>query len=106
MYASLAWLACLAACNKPEPAAESPSVDAVGVPSPTLQPAGTEPAPAKLARVDLDAEFHRSRIGSGPGFWVLGMIHNPHAHAITDVRARVRLLDAEGKHVGEADAAV
>jgi hypothetical protein len=106
MYAKLAWLACLAACNKPEPAAESLSTYAAGVPAPNPEPTPTALAPAKLARVDLDTEFHRSRVGAGQGFWVLGMIHNPHAHAVTDARARVRLLDAEGKTVGEADAAV
>jgi hypothetical protein len=106
LYAKFAWLAFIAACNKPEPAIGSPSTDAVGVPEPGSKHDGVETPPTKIARVDLDAEFHRSRIGSGHGFWVLGMIHNPHDHAITDARARVRLLDAEGKSVGEADAAV
>jgi hypothetical protein len=107
MVAKLAWLTCFAACNKVEPSAESPPTDAVDVAAPGSDiAAAAEPEPAKIVRVDLGAEFHRSRVGAGRGFWVLGMIHNPHAHAITDARAQVRLLDAEGKLVAESDAAL
>jgi hypothetical protein len=108
MLAQLVWLTCLPACNKPEPAVDSPSVDPVGVAAPSSGATDTavEPQPAKTARVELDAEFHRSRVGAGRGYWVLGMIHNPHAHVVTDARAQVRLLDAEGKIVAESDAAI
>jgi hypothetical protein len=107
MVTQLAWLTCLAACNKPEPAAESPLIDAVAAVAPSSNtPASTDPPPAQIPRVELGAEFHRSRVGVGRGYWVLGMIHNPHAHVVTDARAQVRLLDAEGKTVAESDAAV
>lgn len=107
MVTQLAWLTCFAACNKPEPSAESPPTDAVAAAAPSADaPTAAEPQPAKIPRVDLGAEFHRSRVGAGRGYWVLGMIHNPHAHVITDARAQVRLLDAEGKTVAESDAAV
>ncbi len=107
MLAQLAWLMCLPACNKPEPAADSPPIDPVRVAAPSSNATtAVVPEPAKIARVDLDAEFHRSRVGTGHGFWVLGMIHNPHAHVITDARAQVLLLDAEGKIVAESDAAI
>jgi hypothetical protein len=106
IYAKLAALACLAACNKPEPAAESPSVDAAPLTAPTSEPGATEPSPATIARVDLGAEFHRSRVGAGRGYWVLGMIHNPHAHVVIEARAQVRLLDAEGKAVAESVAVI
>lgn len=110
--AGLAWLAGLAwmaACNKPEPTAGSASdpaavVDATG-PSSKVDAVPLTPA-QKVARVDLDAEFHRSRVGNGRGYWVLGMIHNPHGHAVSDARAHVRLLDADGKLVGEAEAPI
>jgi hypothetical protein len=108
MLAKLGWLTCLAACHKSEPTAESPPIDPVGVAAPSSDSTATavDPQPAKIARVELDAEFHRSRVGTGQGFWVLGVIHNPHAHVITDARAEVRLLDAEGKTVAESDAAI
>jgi hypothetical protein len=102
----LAWLTCLPACNKPEPAAESPSSDPVDIAAPSSDVTRVHQAPAEVPRVDLDAEFHRSRVGAGRGYWVLGMIHNPYTHAITQARAQVRLLDAEGKIVGEAEAPV
>jgi hypothetical protein len=109
MLVQFAWLTCLPACSASEPAADSSPIDPVGVTAPSSSAAATtadEPQVAKVARVDLDAEFHRSRVGTGRGYWVLGMIHNPHAHVITDARAQVRLLDAEGKTVAESDAAI
>lgn len=107
VVAPLAWLTCFAACNKPEPSAESPPSDPVIATAPRSDAAdATETPPAKITRVDLGAEFHRSRVGAGRGYWVLGMIHNPHAHAVTDARAQVRLLDAQGKIVAESDAEV
>lgn len=107
MVALTAWLTCFAACNKPEPSAESPPSDPVVATAPRSDaPATIETPPTKIARVDLGAEFHRSRVGAGRGYWVLGMIHNPHAHTVTDARAQVRLLDADGKIVAESDAAI
>jgi hypothetical protein len=108
MVTQLAWLLCFSACNKPEPAAESPPTDPVSniAPGSDVAAANAEPQPTTIARVDLGAEFHRSRVGAGRGYWVLGMIHNPHAHVVTDARAQVRLLDAEGKTVAESDAAL
>ena len=107
MYLQLAGLVWLSACNKPEPADESPRepVDPVATAAPSVAPVALTPA-QKVARLDLDAEFHRSRVGAGRGYWVLGVIHNPHAHAVSDARAQVRLLDAEGKLVGQAEAVV
>jgi hypothetical protein len=108
MYTQLAWLTWLLACSKPEPADESP-VEPVEPINPAMAPnSNAVPlTPAdKVARIDLDAEFHRSRVGAGRGYWVLGVIHNPHSHAVTDARAHVRLLDAEGKLVGQAEADV
>jgi hypothetical protein len=108
MYVQLAWLIWPLACNKPEPSAESPIQPVEQAASSSASNAATVAlTPAKnVARVDLDAEFHRSRVGAGRGYWVLGVVHNPHSHAVTDARAHVRMLDAEGKLVGEAEAGV
>lgn len=106
MVTQLAWLSCFAACNKPEPSAESSPTDPVSIAAPSFEPApaAADPQPTSIARVDLGAEFHRSRVGAGRGYWVLGMIHNPHAHVVDDARAQVLLLDAEGKTVAESSA--
>ncbi len=107
MVTLFASLTCFAGCNKPEPSAESTPTDPVSVTTPSLDAStAAESPPTTIARVDLGAEFHRSRVGAGHGFWVLGMIHNPHAHVVTDARAQVRLLDADGKTVAESDAAI
>ncbi|KIG19583.1 hypothetical protein DB30_00092 [Enhygromyxa salina] len=58
------------------------------------------------ARIDLDAEFHRTRVGGGGGFWVLGVISNPHPHPVADARAEVQFLNAEGEVVGTAESGV
>lgn len=107
MYVRLAWLGWILACNKPEPTAESPIDQLDPAPSSHSNAVPVALTPAeKVTRVDLDAEFHRSRVGAGRGYWVLGFIHNPHGHAVADARAHVRLLDAEGKLVGQAEATV
>lgn len=107
MVASLMWLTCFAACNKPEPSAESPQIDPGAAAAPSSNaPTAAELQPIEITRVELGAEFHRSRVGAGRGFWVLGMIHNPHAHVVTNARAQVRLLDADGETVAESDAAL
>lgn len=54
-------------------------------------------------RVELDAEFHRTRTAHGSGLWVLGVVHNPHAQPVTDVRLGVTLLDEAEAIVGQAD---
>lgn len=93
------------ACGKAEPGAAAPrsELDAAKQPEarPAADPERTNPAEPAPPRVDLITEFHRTRVGGG-GFWVLGMISNPHAHPIIDTRARVELLDAQGEIVGEA----
>jgi hypothetical protein len=107
MVTQLAWLTCFLGCNKPEPSAESTPTDPVSVTAPSVDAsAAAEPQAPAIPRVDLGAEFHRSRVGAGRGYWVLGMIHNPHAHVVTDARAQVRLLDAEGKTVAKSEAAL
>jgi hypothetical protein len=101
------------ACGKAEPGAAAPRndptggalVDAglAGDPDADLERSErAEPAPP---RIDLGAEFHRTRVAGGGGFWVLGMISNPSAHPIADARARVELVDALGEIVGEAESA-
>ena len=61
-----------------------------------------EPEP----RLELETEFHRTRFGLGTGMWVLGIVHNPHAEPITDIRVRVRLLDETEVVVGRAEGRV
>lgn len=107
----LACLACLlvaiTGCRgaEPSPAEPSPNVPAEADAAPAdPDPAPTDPAsaakaetpPADGPRVALDAEFHRTRVGPGGGFWVLGTVTNPGEAAVVDVRPRVRLLDEEG----------
>ena len=102
------------ACGKAEPGAAAPrsdldavepaQVQAAADPGPDGEPR-EQPAEPARPRVDLVANFHRTRIGGG-GFWVLGVISNPHAHTVADLRARVQLLDEQGELVGEAVSAV
>jgi hypothetical protein len=101
------------ACGKSEPGAAAPHGDVAPVApvEPVTDPSvdvGADVGPAAPAeparpRVDLVSEFHRTRIGRGGGFWVLGVITNPHKHAVTDARAQVQLLDAEGEIVSEVE---
>ncbi|PRP94174.1 hypothetical protein ENSA5_41290 [Enhygromyxa salina] len=99
----------LVACGKADPGAAAPQTEAAA-PQPEPAPApddaggseGAEEPDPELPRVELDAEFHRTRVGPGGGFWVLGVVHNPHGHSIVDPRAEVRLVDAEGEPVGGA----
>ncbi|PRQ03135.1 FxLYD domain-containing protein [Enhygromyxa salina] len=90
-----------AAVPRSEPAAAAPLEKNLADPGQDAEL--TEPA---VARVDLVAEFHRTRVGGGGGFWVLGMIANPHSHPVTDVRPRVKFLDAEGEVVGDAQSQI
>lgn len=103
---ALVLLACVG-CGKPEPVATTPQREPIAD-APvvhTQPPAATATLDTSGApRVALTAEFHRTRVGAGTGYWVLGMVHNHHAHAITNLRAEVRLLDAEDKLVGQAEA--
>jgi hypothetical protein len=57
-----------------------------------------------VERLPLEAEFHRTRAGLGTGLWVLGVVHNPHADRVAQVRVDVRLLDEAESIVGEAEA--
>lgn len=94
-------------CGKAEPTAASPSTEAVAAPEPAEAPApeptvAPEPESAPVARVELEAAFHRTRVGTSGGFWVLGVITNHHTQVIVDARAEVRLLDEAGERVGGA----
>lgn len=106
----------LLACGKPEPAAPGPELQA---PDPTTAAdagagagegtsgelttdAASEPQTPTGPKLELEAEFHRTRVGPGRGFWVLGMLHNPHDQAVAAPEARVRLLDVDGELAAEA----
>ena len=52
----------------------------------------SEPALPEGPELELDATFHRTRVGPGKGFWVLATLSNPHAQAVSHARLVVRLL--------------
>ena len=56
------------------------------------------PLPA-VPRLDIAAEFHRTRVASGPGFWVLGELQNRGQLDLVDVRVELRLRDEAGEIV-------
>jgi hypothetical protein len=89
-----------AAAPHPEPIADTASVE------PRAETGTQETSDEGEPRLELAAEFHRARFGLGSGFWVLGVVHNPHAERVTDVRLQVRLLDESEAVVGEADGRV
>jgi hypothetical protein len=57
----------------------------------------------EVDRLRLDTEFHRTRFGPDIRYWVLGVVHNPHAERVTDVRVRVGLLDEAERVVATAE---
>lgn len=74
---------------------------------------GAEAAPAEpaakeneRARVELEAEFHRTRTGPAPRYWVLGEIHNQSEAILDDLRVDVRFLDESGEEVGQVSGQV
>jgi hypothetical protein len=89
--------------GSPNPAPERPEPRELGDGSDTRADASEVEA---VARLTLDAEFHRTRVGLGSGLWVLGVVHNPHAERVTEVRVDVRLLDEAEAIVGEAEGRV
>ncbi|MFO7564032.1 MAG: FxLYD domain-containing protein [Enhygromyxa sp.] len=105
----LCWLICAGAivsCGKDSgaPAAPHPKPNGDPITLETPSQAGSEETGEdEPARLELEAEFHRTRFGLGTGIWVLGVVHNPHAARVTDVRPRVRLLDEAGAEVGQAE---
>jgi hypothetical protein len=86
-----------AAAPHPERTEEAAAVDA------RTETGSDDPAAQEESRLELAAEFHRTRFGLGSGIWVLGVVHNPHADRVTDVRTRVHLLDASEAEVGQAE---
>ncbi|HLT40034.1 MAG TPA: hypothetical protein VK034_27325, partial [Enhygromyxa sp.] len=85
----------IAACGKEPGTAAAPHPEPKGDPTSTdsTQPSGgDESGEDQDSRLSLEAEFHRTRFGLGTGLWVLGVVHNPHADRVTDVRMRVTLL--------------
>jgi hypothetical protein len=86
-----------AAAPHPERGEEAAVIDA------RAETGSDEPPGETESRLQLEAEFHRTRFGLGTGIWVLGVVHNPHRDRVTDVRMRVHLLDASEAVVGEAE---
>ena len=89
-----------AAAPHPEPIADTMSPDPHG------QSGNPDAAENAEPRLELEAEFHRARFGLGSGFWVLGVVHNPHDQRVTDVRVQVQLLDESQAVVGAAEGEV
>ena len=81
-----------------EPSAEGGGVDSEGERAP-------EPAAAR-PQIELDVQFHRTKGGPGPGFWVLAEIHNQHPDPIDALEARVALLDEAGELATEVRVAL
>ncbi len=102
---SLILLGEIASCGKdtgtaaPQPVTVEPTPASIDETEPTETGVDEQSQP----RVELEAEFHRTRFGLGTGIWVLGMVHNPHAERVTEVRLQVRLLDEVETVVGRAD---
>lgn len=98
--------AAIASCGKDSGGAAAPHpVPIADTTSPDPRAETGEPQAAESAepRVELEAEFHRARFGLGSGFWVLGVVHNPHDQRVADVRVEVQLLDESAAVVGEAE---
>lgn len=103
----LLWACVIASCGKDPSPAAAPHPGPDGDPpasDPPAQAGSEETGEDESARLKLETEFHRTRFGLGTGLWVLGVVSNPHAERVTDVRLRVRLLDEEASMVGSADA--
>lgn len=99
----------VASCGKDSGGAAAPRTESSPEPvSPEPQPETASPKTVEPAepRVELSAEFHRARFGLGSGFWVLGVVHNPHAERVADVRVQVALLDENEAVLGEAEGRV
>lgn len=118
--------ACALACGGSEPGAPSPRSPVTGEgdeaistprdmgagasdaeaalpegPEPGSEAGAAEPSPSEPAlpegpELELDATFHRTRVGPGRGFWVLATLSNPHAQALSHARLLVRLLAEDG----------
>lgn len=112
--------ACALACGGSEPGSPSPRSPARGeddAPPPAPRDvgdpdagegAGSTEGPEQASsgaasealpegpEVELEATFHRTRVGPGKGFWVLAMVTNPGARAVTHARLKVQLLADDG----------
>lgn len=96
----------IASCGKDPGVAGAPHPEAKvepATPDPSASAGSEETGDEDSSRLQLETEFHRTRFGLGTGLWVLGIVHNPHADRVTDVRMRVRLLDESGAAAGGAE---